>query len=233
VPDLILASGSPRRLELIRRIVPAYRSIASPVEETGSTRAPDFTIPPLFLAPPFPVPAEQAPRLWAWRKAADVIESNGDTIAPGSLVLGADTVVVGPGRLLGKPRSREEAVEMLGLLRGIYHYVVTGFAILRTAEVHAQPETLLHQAVVSTVFMRDFSEFELEGYVATDEPYDKAGAYAVQGMGGKLVSSVEGCMTNVIGLPVCAVRRAIASCGGEVLPYPYGGFCEHCALVLP
>ncbi len=79
--------------------------------------------------------------------------------------------------------------------------------------------------------MRDFSELELQGYVATDEPYDKAGAYAVQGMGGKLVSSVEGCITNVIGLPVCAVRRAIASCGGDVLPYPYGGFCEHCSLV--
>ncbi len=127
MPDLILASGSPRRLELIRRIVPAFRSLASPVEETGSTRMPDITIPPLFLAPPFPVPAEQDPRLWAWRKAADIIESNGDTIAAGSLVLGADTVVVGPGRLLGKPKSREQAIEMLELLRGIYHYVVTGF----------------------------------------------------------------------------------------------------------
>jgi septum formation protein len=230
VSELILASGSPRRLELIRRIVPSYRSLVSPVEEAGSTRTPDFDLPPLFLAPPFPVPSEQDPRLWAWRKAIDVIENNRDTIAPGSLVLGADTVVVGPGRLLNKPASREEAVEMLSLLRGIYHYVVTGFVILRTADSDSEPETLHHEAVVSTDFMRDISDVQLQGYVATDEPYDKAGGYALQGEGSKLVSSVEGCLTNVIGLPVCRVRRALAECGAEVLPYPFGGFCEHCLL---
>jgi len=200
------------------------------VEEAGSTRAPDFAISPLLLAPPFPVPPDQDPRLWGWRKAIDVIESNRDTIAPGSLVLGADTVVVGPGRLLNKPKDREEAIEMLSLLRGTYHYVVTGFVILRTGEHDTEPQTLHHEAVVSTVFMRDFSESQLQGYVATDEPYDKAGAYALQGEGGKLVSSVEGCLTNVIGLPVCAVRRALAACGAEVLPYPFGGFCEHCQI---
>jgi septum formation protein len=233
MPDLILASGSPRRLELLRRIVPSYRSLSSSVEETGSTRPPDFDIPHLFLAPPFPVAPEQDPRLWAWRKAIDVIESNRDTIDPGSLVLGADTVVVGPGRLLGKPKDRDDAIEMLSLLRGTYHYVVTGFVILRAAEGGAEPQTLHYEAVISTVFMRDFSEDELQGYVATDEPYDKAGAYALQGEGGKLVSSVEGCLTNVIGLPVCAVRRALAASGAEVLPYPFGGFCEHCLLVRP
>jgi septum formation protein len=231
MPDLILASGSPRRLELVRRIVSSFRSLVSPVEEAGSTRAPDFTIAPLFLAPPFPVPPEQDPRLWAWRKAVDVVENNLDTISPGSLVLGADTVVVGPGRLLGKPKDREDAIEMLSLLRGTYHYVVTGFVILRTVQGQAEPQTLHHEAVISTVFMRDFSEDELQGYVATDEPYDKAGAYALQGEGGKLVSSVEGCLTNVIGLPVCAVRRALAACEAEVLPYPFGGFCNHCDLV--
>jgi septum formation protein len=228
---LILASGSPRRLELIRRIVPDFRALASPVEETGSEHTPDFDMPPLFLAPPFPVPPDQDPRLWAWRKAVDVIESNRDSIPPGSPVLGADTIVVGPGRILGKPKSRQEAVEMLSMLRATYHYVVTGFAILRTGEGGAQPQSLHHEAVVSTVFMRDFSDVELEGYVATDEPYDKAGAYAVQGQGGKLVSSVEGCLNNVVGLPLCAVRRALASCGAEVLPYPFGGYCEHCSLV--
>jgi septum formation protein len=215
----------------MRRIVPSYRSLVSPVEEAGSTRTPDFELPPLFLAPPFPVPPHQDPRLWAWRKATDVIESNCDSIVPGALVLGADTVVVGPGRLLNKPRDREEAIEMLTLLRGIYHYVVTGFVILRTAQDDADPQTLHHEAVVSTVFMRDFSDVQLQGYVATDEPYDKAGGYALQGEGGKLVSRVEGCLTNVIGLPVCRVRSALAECGAEVLPYPFGGFCEDCSLV--
>ncbi|MEO8286761.1 MAG: Maf family protein [Chloroflexota bacterium] len=227
--ELILASASPRRLELIRRIVPAHTAHVSTVEETGSGHMPPFAIPPLFLAPPFPVPAEQDPRLWAWRKAADVISSNRTAIAPGTLVLGADTVVVGPGRLLNKPKDRDDAIEMLTMLRGIYHYVVTGFVILRATG--DESETLHHEAVVSTVFMRDFSDVELEGYVATSEPYDKAGAYALQGEGGKLISSVEGCMTNVIGLPVCQVRRALTSHGMEVLPYPYGGFCEHCPLV--
>src|SRR6266566_1461396 len=160
MPDLILASGSPRRLELIRRIVPTYRSIVSPVEETGSDRTPGFDIPPLFLAPPFPVPPEQDPRLWAWRKATDIIDTNRDTIAPGSLVLAADTVVVGPGRLLGKPKDREDAIEMLNLLRGTYHYVVTGFVILRAADDPSKPETMHHEAVISTVFMRDYSDLQ-------------------------------------------------------------------------
>ena len=226
---LVLASGSPRRLELIRRIVPDFVSMVSTVEDTGSDRQPPFDLPPLQLAPPFPVPASQDPRLWAWRKAMDVVETNRNRIAPGTPVLGADTVVVGPGRLLGKPRDRADALDMLTLLAGIPHYVITGFVILQTTA--DQPRTLHHEAVISTVFMRDYSRLELEGYVATSEPYDKAGAYALQGEGGKLVSSVEGCTNNVVGLPVCAVRRALAACGAEILPYPYGGFCERCNLL--
>jgi septum formation protein len=226
---LVLASGSPRRLELIRRIVPGFISMTSSVEDTGSESQPPFEIPPLQLAPPFPVPADQDPRLWAWRKGIDVIESNRGRIAPGNLVLAADTVVVGPGRLLNKPKDRDDALEMLTLLAGIPHYVVTGFVILRAGD--GEPATLHHEAVVSTVFMRDYPRLELEGYVATPEPYDKAGAYALQGEGGKLVRGVEGCINNVVGLPVCAVRRALAAAGAEVLPYPFGGYCERCPLI--
>src|SRR5262249_37943826 len=102
------------------------------------------------------------------------------------------------------------------------------FVVLRATEDGAR--TLHDEAVVSTVFMRDYSAVELEGYVATDEPYDKAGAYALQGEGGQLVSSVEGCINNVVGLPVCAVRRAQRALGADVRPYPYGGFCDHCRL---
>ena len=226
---LVLASGSPRRLELIRRIVPDFVSIASSVEEVGSDRQPPFDIRPINLAPPFLVPPTQDPRLWAWRKALDVDESNKERIPPGAFVLGADTVVVGPGRLLGKPKDRQDALDMLTLLGGGPHYVVTGFVILRAVDDDTQ--TLHHEVVRSTVFMRDYSRFELEGYVATSEPYDKAGAYALQGEGAKLVSSVDGCTNNVVGLPVRAVRRALAACGAEVLPYPFGGYCEHCSLV--
>jgi septum formation protein len=228
-PKIILASGSPRRLELMRRIVSDYTALASAVEDAGSDREPEFSIPPLFLAPPFPVAPQQDPRLWAWRKAADVAEIHGDMIEPDSLILGADTVVVGPGRLLGKPEDRSDALEMLRLLSGGPHYVVTGVALLRVAGGNLK--ILHHEAVISTVFMRAYGEDELERYVATSEPYDKAGAYALQGEGGRLVASVEGCMNNVIGLPICAVRRALATNGAQVLPYPYGGYCAHCPLV--
>src|SRR5438105_4155909 len=190
---LVLASGSPRRVELIGRIVPQFVSFTSDVEDRGSEQLPDFEIAPLELAPPFPVPPKHDPRLWAWRKATDVAETYHERIASGTLILGADTIVVGPGRILGKPKDRADALEMLRLLRGIPHYVVTGFVILRTT-AESLPVTLHKEAVISTVFMRDYPDLQLEGYVASDEPYDKAGAYALQGEGGRLVSSVEGCI---------------------------------------
>ncbi|MEO5953250.1 MAG: Maf family protein [Chloroflexia bacterium] len=226
---LVLASSSPRRIELIQRIVPDFISLVSDVEATGSDLQPTFDIPLLNLAPPFPVPPDQDPRLWAWRKATDVIAINRDKIAPETLVLGADTVVVGPGRLLGKPKDRADAIDMLTLLAGIPHYVVTGFVLIRATE--DDPITIHHEAVISTVFMRDFSQSELDSYVSTDEPYDKAGAYALQGEGGKLINSTEGCINNIIGLPVCAVRRALISVGAEVRSYPYGGYCANCPLM--
>src|SRR5215213_11172111 len=98
---LVLASASPRRIKLIQRVVPDFISMVSDVEARGSDVTPPFSIPPLNLAPPFPVPVDQDPRLWAWRKAIDVIETNNTSIPVNTLVLGADTVVVGPGRLLG------------------------------------------------------------------------------------------------------------------------------------
>lgn len=214
---------------MIRRVVEQYESLTSNVEERGSDIYPDFEIPLLNLAPPFPVALEQNPRLWSWRKATNVADFYRDKIAAGTVILGADTVVVGPGRTLGKPTSRDDALDMLKLLRGNPHYVVTGFVLLRATG--GEPATLHHEAAISTVFMRDYSGYELEGYVATDEPYDKAGAYALQGEGGKLVSHVEGCINNVVGLPVCRVRTALLVAGEQVRPYPYGGFCEHCALV--
>jgi septum formation protein len=226
---LVLASASPRRIELIQRIVPDFISMVSDVEARGSDVQPAFSIPPLNLAPPFPVPADQDPRLWAWRKAIDVIETNKASIPLDTLVLGADTVVVGPGRLLGKPKDRTDALDMLTLLAGIPHYVVTGFVLVRTTG--NEPVTVHHEAVVSTVFMRDYSRSELDAYVATDEPYDKAGAYALQGEGGKLITSAEGCINNIIGLPVCTIRRALIAAGAEVRSYPYGGFCDHCPLL--
>jgi septum formation protein len=225
---LVLASGSPRRLDLITRVVPEFESLTSDIEERGSDLYPDFEIPLLQLAPPFPVSRSEDPRLWAWRKATDVALKYHDNIASGTIILGADTIVVGPGRTLGKPKDVEDALNMLALLRGNPHYVVTGFVILRATS--GEPVVLHHEAVISTVFMHEYTDVEIEGYVATGEPFDKAGAYALQGQGGRLVSHVEGCINNVVGLPVCQVRRALVTIGEPVKPYPFGGYCEHCIL---
>ncbi len=132
-------------------------------------------------------------------------------VAPAAaLVLGADTEVVLDGRLLGKPRDAAHAVEMLQMLRGRVHDVITGLAVVDAATGGEETD-----AVTSRVRMGDYSAAEIEAYVATGEPFDKAGGYAVQGEGGRLVREVEGCFTNVVGLPVEATRRLLARWGLE------------------
>jgi septum formation protein len=126
------------------------------------------------------------------------------------VVLGADTLVVLDGRPFGKPASRDDARTMLAALRGRAHEVVTGVAVI---EVETGRE--LGETVVSRVVMRDYPAAELEAYLDTPEPYDKAGAYAVQGAGGRLVARVEGCYTNVVGLPVTTTARLLRAVGLE------------------
>jgi septum formation protein len=127
-------------------------------------------------------------------------------------VLAADTEVVLDGRLLGKPRDRADAARMLRALRGREHEVITGLAVVEVgpAGVEPGPETA---AVTTRVRMGDYSDAEIERYVATGEPLDKAGAYAVQGLGGRLVAAVDGCLTNVIGLPLTTTRALLARRG--------------------
>ncbi len=225
--SLILASKSPQRIELLGQLVASYGLATSAVEDTGSDLLPEWELPPLELPQDFEVPHDWHPTLWAWRKAVDVALGLRDDKAD-AIVLGADTIVVREGTLLGKPKDDEDAIRMLQGLRDERHFVVTGYALVqrRGGEV----ETLHAGAIVSAVWMRDYSDFELEGYVATGEPLDKAGAYAVQGLGGKLVSRVEVCYQNVVGLPLCEVRRALVGSGVGVLGWPEGGYCEHCSV---
>ncbi len=224
LPTIVLASGSPRRRDLLGMLLPSFDVLTSPVEETGDTRMPAWALEPIALAAPFTIPPENDPKLWAWRKATDVLQRQ--YLPPGTLLLGADTVVLAPGRLLGKPADRSNARDMLQLLRGRVHYVVTGFVLLQGTE--DGDTTLRAEAVSSKVTMRAFDEQELTAYLDTQEPYDKAGAYALQGLGGKLVEHVEGCRTNVIGLPVCRVRAALTRAGVRLLAYPQGGYCDFC-----
>jgi septum formation protein len=225
-PQIMLASGSPRRRELLTRLVSAFDVLSSPVEEQGDTRLPEWERDAIALPHPFVVQPDSDPRLWAWRKAVDVAEQHRTKLTEGTLVLGADTIVVAPGSILGKPGTVGDARDMLYLLRGREHYVVTGFVLLLVERGTAV--TLHQEAVTAQVVMRAFDGAEVEDYLATGESMDKAGAYALQGLGGRLVERVEGCRTTVIGLPVCQVRAALQAAGVALLPYPPEGYCPFC-----
>jgi len=125
-----------------------------------------------------------------------------------AVVLGADTEVVLDGRYLGKPRDAADAARMLRALSGRTHEVVTGLALVDAPS--GREETL---AVTTRVTMIDAGDEEIAAYVATGEPLDKAGAYAVQGLGARLVARVDGCFTNVVGLPVEATRQLLKRWG--------------------
>ncbi len=223
--QLVLASISPRRSDLLKRLVTSFQVRTSSVEEEGSNILPEDTLPSLPLPQGFDVPPASDPRLWAWRKAIDVATSH-PVLVEGDLILGADTLVISRERVLGKPRNLDEAREMLLLLRATNHYVLTGYVLLQNRNGRT---VTMHTGVEATrVVVRAFSDEELQGYVVSGEPLDKAGAYALQGEGGKLVAAVEGCATNVIGLPVCRVRSLLKEAGTPLLPYPEEGYCAAC-----
>lgn len=179
---VILASASPRRKELLAGIGLSFRILPSDVdEELRNGESPDVHVCRLALA-----------------KATEISERN-----PDAWVLGADTVVVIDEIILGKPADIEEARSMLSTLAGRTHEVFTGYAI-----VHAQiPEKTTVRHVRSSVYIRELSQTEIADYVSTGEPMDKAGSYAIQGIGSGIVERVYGSYTNVVGLPLCEVTR--------------------------
>ncbi|MFT5441809.1 MAG: septum formation protein [Myxococcota bacterium] len=178
IPTLVLASASPRRRDLLARINASFEVLPSDIPEESR---------------PGEEPFEMATRL-AGEKAlavAERLEATDDR-----WVLGADTIVVIGGQVLGKPTDTANAEYLLGLILGHTHSVITGFAW-----VHSQLRVIHTQWVESRVCMREASATEIRDYVATGEPMDKAGAYALQGEGAKFVLDVEGSRENVIGLP--------------------------------
>ena len=152
-------------------------------------------------------PAEYTKTL-AMAKAVDVAG-----IFQDSWVIGADTIVVLDNEPLGKPKSADEAREMLARLSGNVHRVYTGFAVVCMADGHHHADS-----VVTEVCFKHLSAREIEWYVHTDEPYDKAGAYAIQGLGTFMVSRVNGSYTNVVGMPVCEVVSHLLA--NRVLDFP-------------
>lgn len=186
-PFLILASSSPRRKDLLARLGTRFQIVPAEVEEESLNGE---------------LPHEQVGRL-AHAKAKEISDR-----FPDSWVLGADTIVVVDGRVLGKPRDREEAKSMLDTLAGRTHEVYTGYALINSAA-----GVSLVRWVRSLVTIRSLSPDEIEGYVDTGEPMDKAGAYAVQGIGSGIVESIAGSYTNVVGLPLCEVARDLQQLG--------------------
>jgi len=153
-----------------------------------------------------PVPPPEAIARVALDKAR-AVASRLDPAEP-AVVLGADTEVVLAGQLMGKPRDVADAARILRALRGRVHEVITGIALVDSAAGRE-----VTTAVTTFVRMADYGDPEIDAYVATGEPLDKAGAYAVQGVGSRLVSEVDGCLTNVIGLPLSTTRRLLAEWG--------------------
>lgn len=186
--SIVLASASPRRSDLLAREGIDFEIVPADIPELQ--RAGE-------------APGDLAIRL-ASEKALAVAERIGTE--PARWVLGADTIVIIDGKVLGKPTDAADAEHLLGQLKGRTHSVITGFAWANSGNlsVHCQSEE-------SRVSMIDVSAEEIRDYVATGEPMDKAGAYAVQGMGGKLVERVDGSIDNVIGLPVKEVLASLAS----------------------
>jgi septum formation protein len=147
------------------------------------------------------VPPEEMVMRLAARKAAHVALTY-----PEAIVLGADTTVVCDEEVLNKPESLADAERMLGLLRGRSHLVHTGLAV-------TGPGASATCVTTSSVRMRAFSNAELHAYLLTGESLDKAGAYGIQGAAGDIVESVDGCYTNVVGLPLCAAARLLLDAG--------------------
>ena len=218
-PRLVLASGSPRRKELLARLTGPFEVIVSGAEEMPWNQ-PYRDFPTIKLPAPYDIQPEANPILWGWRKALGVVPQ---ATADGrdALILGADTIVVLDREVLGKPRDATEARLVLRRLARRSHMVVSGWVfVFARHDEHRRVTnaTVKYGYVSSVVQMGDYSENVIDWYVRSREPLDKAGSYAVQGLGANLVKKVDGCFTSVVGLPLCAIRAALTELGWPVRP---------------
>lgn len=187
--ELILASASPRRKELLAGMGLPFSVCPCEVDET--------------VAPG--IPPKEAVVLLSRRKAEAAAAAH-----PGAVILASDTLVEIDDVPLGKPRDEGEALQTLQRLSGRVHGVHTGVAVICDGKIVAERDT-------TRVWMRPFNEEEARAYVATGEPMDKAGAYGIQGLGGRLVDHIEGAYDTVVGLPTCLVDRLLClACEGDV-----------------
>ena len=188
--DIILASQSPRRKELMGQIGLKFKVISPNVDERVEGN---------------PSPAQLVEEL-SLRKALAVEQQ----VSRGDLIVAADTVVALEGTVLGKPKTERDAFSMLSALSGNRHYVYTGVTVLHNGRAETGHE-------VTAVTFRELEPDEISSYIATGEPMDKAGAYGIQGIGALLVSGIDGDYCNVMGLPVYRLGRMLAGFGLDLL----------------
>lgn len=174
----VLASASPRRKELLENIGVEFDIIVSSADESGADRnmAPDMLVKELAML----------------KAAASAKYAKGDCY-----IIGADTVVVYEGEVMGKPKNPKDAEEMLGKLSGNKHYVYTGVCVFNTKDCSA-----VCRAEKTVVKFKELSPQTIKNYINTGEPMDKAGAYGIQGKGALLIEGIEGDYFNVVGLPL-------------------------------
>jgi len=188
---IVLASASPRRKALLKQIGLKFKVDIS-VEEDVLTAGTE---------------PHQLARHISLRKALSVAGNYQDAI-----IIAADTFGIIDGQILGKPHSENEARAMLQTISGRCHAVITGFTIMDTDTTKT-----LSSSVETMVFIKHLTQIEIETYVKSGEPLDKAGAYAIQGLGAVIVERIEGDYSNVMGLPLCALTTALKEFGINVL----------------
>jgi septum formation protein len=182
---IVLASASPRRQELLRLLLEDFEILFTSIDEkVEAAESPEMLVKRLAEA-----------------KARAVLP-----LRPDALIIGADTIVVHDSQILGKPRSREEARGMLTLLAGHTHSVLTGICLLWGSRYEVEVSR-------SFVTFSPLTNEEIEAYLKTGEPMDKAGAYAIQGAGARFIEKVEGCYFNVVGLPVSLIYQRLRRIG--------------------
>jgi septum formation protein len=185
---LILASASPRRAQILRDAGFAFTILSSAVDET-------------------PIPGE-TPQDLVQRLALAKAELVAARAVGPAIVIAADTVVTLEGAILGKPRTTDDARQMLETLSGRTHSVVTGVSLIRLPD--AERRTFVE---ITQVHFTVVSPEEITRYLASGEPFDKAGAYAIQGQAGRFIPRIEGCYFNVVGLPLAHLCRALSGMG--------------------
>lgn len=186
---LVLASSSPRRKELLAKISPEFKTAAPPEEAEE----------PISGGGASAAPEEFAKRNALLKAMAVARTEDGD-----SIIIGADTIVVSEGRIMGKPAGAEEAARMLRALSGKTHEVITGIAVTNNATGRT-----ISSFERTEVEFKELSDREIDEYVASGEPIGKAGAYAIQGLASRFIPGIRGCFFNVVGLPVFRLNSMI------------------------